>query len=264
MMIALLGAILVSVFTTPAKPVSAGGVTDYILIDATINPVSGAISVGGFSAAELAAFGIQPIHQDVVSVLRQLNQVHAFLNGTEITVDVDGQKLAAIQWNKESRSALFVLAESYGISLPGATTERVSGLLDEVQVEITTRMTAETSKPFAIQLSRPLQADVGTNGQVTLEGLPTGISLAPEVVNLAASGRVKNLVVCWNQGQVEATVNGQQLPSVTLYRAGVDVLNKVLLGNQAVQNLDPAFTTKVGIDASLSGAPHQTDARCGD
>ncbi len=71
-----------------------------------------------------------------------------------------------------------------------------------------------------------LQVQVKDNGELSVEGFPTGMSLTPETLDLVNLAGIENLKLCWNKGVIDLQVNGQALPQAILYQGGLSVVDK--------------------------------------
>jgi len=93
---------------------------------------------------------------------------------------------------------------------------------------------------------------VAKNGELTVEGFPTGMSLTPDTLALLDTANVENLKLCWNKGVVDLQVNGQMLPQATLYQGGLSVIDKAFGLN--LGDLTPIFGSSFGAGLVIGDA----------
>lgn len=231
-----------------------------ITLDITVNPETGELSIGGYSADQLSLLGITGLGDAEMNLVKRFDNFHFQLNGDEVVLDVDGTPLGKVEWNSDSRNAMLDFAAEYGIQLNTDAQARIEGWLDTTSIDITARVSESASKPFTVNMTRLIMVDVGKDGQLTVEKLPLAVWLDTSVLGLAEIGEIERSLICWDKGTLSTQVNGAQLPKITVNPAGVEVLNQAL--NLGIKNTRPLFLSNVGVDLVLPGGQHQADASC--
>jgi len=212
-------------------------------IDITYDPGTKTYSMGGFSAEELRQVGAPEFPDEVWQVLGLLDNVTVKIQDDVISAFTDDQQLLSIAWDVASRDILYSLLNAY-IELGDVDLERAEAWLDKADIEITLRNSKELSDPLQIALSTLVQVQVADNGELSVEGFPTNMSLTPETLDLVKAANIENLKLCWNKGVIDLEVNGQTLPQTTLYLGGLSVIDKAFGLN--LGDLAPIFETSFG------------------
>jgi len=223
-----------------AKQTDASNV---VHIDITYDPGTKTYSMGGFSAEELRQVGAPQFQDEIWQVLGMLNNATLKIQNDMIDVFTDDQQLLSLAWDGPSREILYSLLNAY-IELGDIDMERAEAWLDKADIVITLRQSKELSKPLEIALATLVQVKVSKNGELTVEGFPTGMSLTPETMALVDTANIDNLKLCWNKGVVDLQVNGQELPRATLFQGGLSVIDKAFGLN--LGDLTPIFGSSFG------------------
>lgn len=241
----------------PTSPSSQAAAPNQATVDITIND-AGNVSVGGI---DLSRLNVLPLNSQALIVAKDLNNVQLTVQGDSVTMNVQGTEVAKILWNSSSRQAVAALASKYGVQLNPDTQTRIEEWISSANVALTARYANEPSKPLNLSLSKYLLLDVGQNGQLSVEKSPLAVNLDPTVIQTIQRGG-NQATVCWNKGTLNATVDGADLPTITLNPQGVQVLSKAL--NLGIENnMDSVLGSKLGVDVSLPGGTHVTNATCG-
>lgn len=217
--------------------------TNLVHIDITYDPGTKTYSMGGFSAEELRQVGAPQFQDEIWQVLGMLNNATLKIQNDMIDVFTDDQQLLSLAWDGPSREILYSLLNAY-IELGDIDMERAEAWLDKADIVITLRQSKELSKPLEIALATLVQVKVSKNGELTVEGFPTGMSLTPETMALVDTANIDNLKLCWNKGVVDLQVNGQELPRATLFQGGLSVIDKAFGLN--LGDLTPIFGSSFG------------------
>jgi len=217
--------------------------SNLVHIDITYDPGTKTYSMGGFSAEELRQVGAPQFQDEIWQVLGMLNNATLKIQNDMIDVFTDDQQLLSLAWDGPSREILYSLLNAY-IELGDIDMERAEAWLDKADIVITLRQSKELSKPLEIALATLVQVKVSKNGELTVEGFPTGMSLTPETMALVDTANIDNLKLCWNKGVVDLQVNGQELPRATLFQGGLSVIDKAFGLN--LGDLTPIFGSSFG------------------
>jgi hypothetical protein len=227
-------------------------------VDITISD-TGDMSIGGIS---LKSLGIMPLSSDALTVVQDLQDVHTVVAGEAVTVDVQGTQVVKIVWSPTSRAAVANLAARYGVQITPDVQSVIENWISTSSVDVTARFTNEPSKPLNIAISKLIQVDIADNGQLSVEKIPLAAAITQATVQMIELGG-NQATACLNKGTLTTTVNGAELPTITVNPEGINVLNKALN-----LNLDPNATSavlgsKLGVDLSLPGGSHSATATCG-
>jgi hypothetical protein len=245
--------------TAYADAPSPATLPNQVTLDITINS-SGEMTVGGLS---LKALGLGPIDSQATQVASNLNSAHLVLQGDVISVDVHGTPFVKMQWTPASRQVVANLAAKYGYTISPDIMARIEEWATSSSLDITARYTNETSKPLTINLTKPFLVDVGPEGQVAIEKGPLAYGIDPRVMQTIKQSGVRNTAMCWNKGTLIAKVDGNNLPSLTVYPKGLEAVSQAL--NLRIDNdVDPLFGSQLGVDVNLPGGAHQTGTACGN
>ncbi len=217
--------------------------TNLVHIDITYDPGTKSYSMGGFSAEELRQVGAPQFQDEIWQVLSMLDNVTLMIKDDMIDIMTDDQHLLSLAWDGPSREILYSLLNAY-IELGDVDMERAEAWLDKADIQITLRKSKELSNPLQIELATLVQVKVATNGELSVEGFPTGMSLTPETMALIEAAKVENLKLCWNKGVIDLQVNGQALPQATLYQGGLSVIDKAF--GLSLGDLTPIFGSSFG------------------
>jgi hypothetical protein len=237
-----------------SPPTAANSAT----IDITISD-NGDLSIGGISLKNL---GVMPISDQAKTLAQDLQSVHAVVAGEAVTVDVQGTQVVKVTWSPSSRLAVASLAAKYGVALNPDVQNVIENWISTSNVDVTARFTNEPSKPLNIALSQLIHVDIDSNGQLAVEKIPLAASIGPDTVRSIQLGG-SEATACLNKGTLTTTVNGQELPSITVNPEGVQLLNQILnLGIDS--NASAAILgSKLGVDVVLPGGQAATGATCG-
>lgn len=214
-----------------------------IHIDITFDPGTKTYSMGGFSAEELRQVGAPQFPDEIWQMLGMLDSVNLKIQDDMINIFTDDQPLFSLAWDGASREILYSLLNAY-MELGDVDIERAEAWLDKADIVISLRQSKELSQPLQISLATLLQVQVADNGELRVEGFPTGMSLTPETLDLVNAAGVENLKLCWNKGVIDLEVNGQALPQATLYQGGLSVIDKAL--GLGLGDLTPIFGSSFG------------------
>ncbi len=217
--------------------------TNLVHIDITYDPGTKTYSMGGFSAEELRQVGAPQFQDEIWQVLGMLNNATLKIQNDKIDVFTDEQQLLSLAWDGPSREILYSLLNAY-IQLGDIDMARAEAWLDKADIEITLRQSKELSQPLQIALATLVQVKVAKSGELTVEGVPTGMSLTPDTMALLDTANIENLKLCWNKGVVDLQVNGQILPQATLFQGGLGVIDKAFGLN--LGDLTPIFGSSFG------------------
>lgn len=217
--------------------------TNLVHIDITYDPGTKSYSLGGFSAEELRQVGAPQFQDEIWQLLSMLDNVTLKIQGDTINVLTNDQQLLSLAWDAASREILYSLLDAT-IELGDIDMARAEDWLDNADIEITLRQSKELSQPLKISLGTLVQVQVAKNGELSVEGFPTGYSLTPEMVELVNAANIENLKLCWNKGVIDLQVNGQTLPQATLYQGGLSVIDKAFGLN--LGDLTPIFDSSFG------------------
>jgi len=225
--------------------------TNLVHIDITYDPGTKTYSMGGFSAEELRQVGAPQFQDQIWQVLSMLDNATLKIQNDAIDVYTDDQQLISLAWDEPSREILYSLLDAY-IELGELDIERAEAWLDKADIEITLSKSKELSKPLRIELATLVQVQVKKNGELSVEGFPTGMSLTPETLQLLDAANIGNLKLCWNKGVIDLAVNGQALPQATLYQGGLSVIDKAFGLN--LGDLGPIFGSSFGAGLVIGDA----------
>lgn len=225
--------------------------TNLVHIDVTYDPGTKSYSMGGFSAEELRQVGAPQFTDEIWQVLGMLDNVTLMIKDDMIDIMTDEQQLFSLAWDQPSREILYSLLNAY-IELGDIDVERAEAWLDKADIQISLRQSKELSNPLEIALGTLVQVKVATNGELSVEGFPTGMSLTPETVALIEAANVENLKLCWDKGVIDLQVNGQDLPQATLYQGGLSVIDKAFGLN--LGDLTPIFGSSFGAGLVIGDA----------
>jgi hypothetical protein len=245
--------------TTYADSPSPANAQNQITVDITLN-AAGEMTVGGIS---LKGLGLAPLDSQVTQVAKSLDSAHVVVQGEMVTVDVHGTPALKLQWTPASRQVVAALAARYGYAVSPDVMTRIEGWVASSNLDVTARYTTEVSKPLTISLAKPIWVDLGPDGQVAIEKGPLAYGIDKSVMPTIQQSGAGNAILCWNKGTLSTKVDGKDLPSITLYPKGVQVLSQAL--NLGIENsVDPVFASLLGVEVSLPGGSHQASAVCGN
>ena len=227
------------------------GPTNTVHIDITFDPGTKSYSLGGFSAEELRQVGAPQFPDEIWQVLGMLDNATLQIEDDMLDIYAGDQQLLSLAWDGPSREILYSLLDAY-IELGRIDIARAESWLDKADIEITLRESKELSEPLVIALATLVQVQVKENGELSVEGFPTGMSLTPETLAMINAANVENLKLCWNKGVIDLQVNGQVLPQVTLYQGGLGVIDKAFGLN--LGDLTPIFGSSFGAGLVIGDA----------
>jgi len=225
--------------------------TNLVHIDITYDPGTKTYSIGGFSAEELRQVGAPQFPDEIWQVLGMLNNATLKIQDDMIDVFTDDQHLLSLAWDGPSREILYSLLNAY-IELGDIDMERAEAWMDKADIVISLRQSKELSEPLQIELATLVQVKVADNGELTVEGFPTGMSLTPDTMALVNAANIENLKLCWNKGVIDLQVNGQMLPQATLFQGGLSVIDKAFGLN--LGDLTPIFGSAFGAGLVIGDA----------
>jgi hypothetical protein len=244
---------------SPLAATAQEGTTNHIFVDVTYDPNAKTYSVGGFSEGQLKQFGLPGLEDGLYDMLGALSDVNLKVDGQQLNLTVDSANLAKLDWDKDSRTFLYGMVDSYGV-MPLIDQTRAEDWLAMANVEVALRKSPEMSKPLVIDLATLLNVDITKEGVVSVEGFNTGTSLTPEVLALMDTGNIDTAAVCWQKGQLVTAVNGAALPKVTLFAEGLSVIDKAF--NLNVGNIPQLFEASLGASIVVGEGSH-ADIVCG-
>ena len=228
-------------------------VSNVIHIDVTYDPLSKTFSAGGFSYDELQQFGIPALPDEIWALLTVFDSLSLRIIGDEIQLATDATTLITMAFDGDARAFVYDLVNIY-IETGRIDRARAESWLEQADFDITLRKTREVSDPLRIQLATLLQVNIMENGEVRVEGIPTGMGLTAETSALLSAASIENAKICWNQGVIKGEVNGSALPQMTIFEDGVIVLDRALGLN--LGDLGPFFESSFGAGIVLAdGAP---------
>ena len=236
-----------------AEGLAQDGTTNHIFVDVTYDPNAKTYSVGGFSEGQLKQLGLPALQDEIYGMLGALADVNLKVDGTAFTLMVDSANLAKLDWDKESRTFLYGMVDSYGM-MPLIDQTRAEDWLAKANVEIALRKSPEMSKPLVVDLATLLNVDITQEGVVSVEGFNTGTSLTPQVISLIQTGNVNTAAVCWQKGQLVTAINGAALPKITLFQEGLSVIDKAF--NLNVGDITQLFQANVGASVVYGEGNH--------
>ena len=170
------------------------------------------------------------------------------MNNTEICLNVESTKAICLPWDQTTRQNLFSTLD------PNLDTIRIEEWLSIVNVSLIVNNSPRVSQSLVLRLSTLLKVDVSKEGAVSVEGFNTGV-VQPSIYDASQAGGIDNTTVCWSQGNIFTTVNGKDLPQITVYQDGIEVIDKAL--NLQMGDLDPFFKSELGASVSFGGADHK-------
>lgn len=243
--------------SSPSDSPGQAAATNQATIDVTIND-AGEVSAAGMN---LRALGVAPIDGQTTTLAKNLNNVHLVVQGSEVTVDVQGTQVAKLLWTPDSRQAVANLALRYGVQLQPEFESRLEEWISTSNIDVTARFANETSKPASIALSKLLLVDVAANGQLAIERAP--LAAAIDATTLATMQRAgSQATVCWNKGTVTSKLDGAAMPTLILNPDGVALVTKALNLSLDQGATNSVLGSKLGVDLSLPGGTHTPDATC--
>lgn len=226
-------------------------------VDITIDD-AGNLTIGGI---QLAALGVAPVDPQVATMAKNLGELNVSVQDDALAVNVQDTEIARLLWNEASREASARLAANYGVQLLPAVQDRVQQWVGSSNIDVTARYSNDGSFPAQVSLSKPIIVDIAENGQLSVEGGPLATGIQPYALQQIRMGGAQALA-CWDQGTLTTTVDGVELPTLVVNPAGVNIIAQAL-GlpiNQA--GTDAILDATVGVDLSLPGGSHVSDAAC--
>lgn len=228
------------------------------VVEITIN-AAGEMTIGGLS---LRAMGVGAIDNTTVQMAKNLESAHLVLQGDVVSLDVHGTPVVKMQWTPASRQAVADLAAKYGYAVSPDVLARVEEWISSSNLDVTARYTNDVSKPMTLNLPKPVLVDVGAQGQVAIERGPLAYGIDPSVLQTIQRSGIQNALLCWDKGALTAKADGKDLPTLTFDPKGVQFLTQAL--GLDLGNIEPAFSSKLGVDVSLPGGVHKTGTTCGN
>lgn len=225
--------------------------TNHVFIDVTYDPGTKSYSMGGFSAQELQQMGAPALTDSVWMYLSALDGVVIRFDGRSLSIDANDTQLGVIDWDPASRQLVYDLIGAYttiGITDVG----RIETWIDTADFEIALRNSKELSEPLEIALATLIQVSIAEQGELMVEGFPTGAALTPETLELLKNGEISTAKICWDKGVLTLDVNETTLPQVTLYEDGLSEISRSFGIN--LGDLGPYFNLKLGAGISYGEA----------
>lgn len=235
-----------------AQPVEEQDYPNKVYLEVTYDPDTETYSIGGFSAAQLKEFGAPKLPSGVWNVLSRFEEVTLMMNNEAISLSTEGERLADIQWDKSTRQSLYAFVSEY-VSITNASAGRIEEWAGNTMIVMNFRNSSSIAKPLQVQLSTLLQVDIDSD-KLLVEGFDTGVNLDPLIASTAKTGGIENTTVCWYKGQLIAYANGKELPVITIYQDGLNIVNEAL--ELGLGYLPPYFEAQIGADVSFDGAEH--------
>jgi hypothetical protein len=163
------------------------------------------------------------------------------------------QPLLSMAFDENARAFVYDMLNVY-LQVGRVDRERAEKWLEQADFDITLRKSKELSDPLRIQLATLLQVKIDGNGALSVEGIPTGMGITPDIAALLQTANIENAKICWNKGAINGEVNGSILPQMTIYEDGVIVLDTALGLN--LGDLGPIFESSFGAGIVYAeGAP---------
>lgn len=233
-----------------------------VTLEVTIGD-NGDLSIGGLNTAALGLGRIDwtRLQSQVKASAKELKAVHLVLQGELVSIDVQGQPVMKMQWTPATRQLMTSLAQKYGVQITADMQSRLEEWISTTSLDVTARFANETSKPMAINLSKPVLVDLADSGQLTVEKMPLAVNIDRAVIQSIKMGGIQNGTLCWNKGTIQTKVDGNDLPAITLDPKGVQLVTRAL--GLDLGNIQPFFTSLMGVDISIGGGAHKAGAICG-
>ena len=295
-----LSVLLIGVFAIAAPAFGAGlqtparspGPTNKIYVDVTINTADGTYSIGGFTSEQLEALGLPGLDTAIVSILDNfqsadleatdnettikavmsiLDNFHSAgleVTGNEMAIKLDNKLLASLDLDAEGVESLFKLIsqlanEQGGLNLTDPSKDRIEDWLALADVTLKIRNSKAVSYPLVVNLATPFEVDVAPDGRVYVEGIDTGTEIVSGTLEIINKAGIENAVICLNKDTFSTKVNGNDLPEITVYPKGLDVLDKAFkLGLDPQRFIDSNL--RLGADIGLNGSQHGESTYCGE
>ncbi len=226
------------------------------VVEVTINS-AGNVTVGGIV---LKSLGLASVDSTTVQFAKSLDSAHLLLQGDVVTLDVHGTPVVKMLWTPASRQVVVDLAAKYGYAVSPDVLGRVEEWINSSSLDITARYTDDVSKAMTLNIPKPILVDVGAQGQVAVEKGPLAYGIDQGVLRSIEQSGVRNALLCWDKGTLTAKADGRDLPSLTFDPKGVQFLTEAF--GLALGNVEPAFSTTLGMDVTMPGGTHQTGATC--
>jgi len=227
--------------------------TNVVHIDVTYDPASQTFSAGGFSSEELKQFGVAGLPDEIWALLTVFDNLSLKIIGDEIQLMTNEAPLFSMAFDTNARTFVYDMLNVY-LATGKVDRERAEKWLEQADFDITLRKTKELSKPLQIELATLLQVKIADNGALSVEGIPTGMGITPEIGAMLKAANIENAKICWSKGVVNGEVNGSALPQITIYEDGVIVIDKALGLN--LGDLGPIFESSFGAGIVYAeGAP---------
>jgi len=227
--------------------------SNVVHIDVTYDPASQTFSAGGFSSEELKQFGVPALPDEIWALLTVFDDLSLKIIGDEIQLMTNESPLFSMTFDENARTFVYDMLNVY-LATGKVDRERAEKWLEQADFDITLRKTKDLSEPLRIQLATLLQVKIDDNGALSVEGIPTGMGITPEIGAMLKSANIENAKICWNKGVVNGEVNGSVLPQMTIYEDGVIVIDKALGLN--LGDLGPIFESSFGAGVVYAeGAP---------
>ena len=229
----------------------------YVTLDVLINVENGELSIGGFTANDLAQFFIRPLNEFELGFIR-FDSIRAQSGPRMATLTYDNENTIALLWTPQQINGAFKIVDDFlgiwGFGIPVPIRESVINWMDTSLVQIDVRTTEDedmVSEPAKIVIPEPVHVDVGLDGSIKVENFPIE-NLDPGVEEMistaaiyASLGGIEDVVVCSNKGTITPYVNGLELFDVTIFQGGVEAVFADY-PEISVENLDPVWLSVVG------------------
>ena len=233
--------------------------TNTIAVDITVND-AGDLSVGGVN---LSALGVGKLEGPMANLVKNLKNVHVTSDPKGVDVTVEGTQFVRIDWTPTSRQTVANLATRYGMPIQPEMQAQIEDWLNTTTLDLTARFTNEVSQPLNLSLSKVLRLDIQPDGALLLEKIPLPTTIDTNTLQtLERAG--KQATVCWNKGIVTTSVDGAELPTVTLSPDGVSTLTQAANLPADLNAAPTLLGSRVGVDISLPGGSHVAGATCAE
>lgn len=240
----------------PPSPLQQAAPENTADIDVTVND-QGDISVAGIY---LSSVGVQKLDPQLQTIIKQLQNAHVNVANQEVNVDVQGTQLAKLLWNATNRQNLAALLGRYGVQLTADVMGRVEEWISSSDIDVTASYSNQPSKPTNLALTKLLLVDLGPQGQVSVEKAPLNAAVDAQTLDMLKKAG-NQMVICWNKGTIHPTIDGGDMPSLTINPEGLQVVNKAMnlgIGDYSQSLLGSRF----GFDVAMPGAQHASGATC--
>lgn len=230
-----------------------GAETNTVHIDATYDPASRTYSIAGMSYEQLQTLNIPQFDDSTWNLLGLFDQLTVKIIGNEIQIFTNETKLVSMAFDEDARTFIYDIVNVF---LDGSRIDRsrAENWLEKADIEISLRQSKELSTPIDIDLSTLVQLKVNEDGALSIEGMPTGMALQPEVLDMLKSANIENAKICWSKGVINGEVNGAEIPQITIYQDGLAIINQAF--DLSMGDVSTIFDSGFGLGLVLGdGAP---------